>query len=107
MGTPKRRGVQRQVNEYTQLVLGMVGLNRPLGFPGLGGPVPGEPFETTADRQCAGCGGVLPADRFDGPVVPGDRRANRCRECVAAGVEPMPREDTMLLGALQALEGRV
>ena len=49
-----------------------------------------EPFETDADRECAGCREWKPGMAFDGPVYPGQPQFNLCRVCERDGVSYQP-----------------
>jgi hypothetical protein len=103
--TKTRRRSQRRPDKETarwEKLRAMLGLSDgPRGYMGLV-PPPVRPFHTSADRMCAGCATVRPGDLFDGPVTPGNPRANRCRRCVAGGKEPQPKHILDRANALHA-----
>lgn len=43
--------------------------------------VVGEPFYTTADRQCGTCSQIKPGAEFNGPVYPNRPDLNTCGRC--------------------------
>ncbi|MFZ3345271.1 hypothetical protein, partial [Mycobacterium sp.] len=44
-------------------------------------PSQGQPFHTSANRECGDCRAIKPGSEFDTPVTPGRPDLNICREC--------------------------